>query len=148
MSYWVCQGIGFEQSDLLPLLDGDKLKTLFADVTGGEWEDEYKFSTLTNEMKVEAIIKRCDGAYFDYGLTELLQRKDTKGVLSCGSDSDDRYYLLYHPRYPWDESGGFASQEEVVKYIYDLLRPFCRDDVLEKDLLEAIDVDVYANGCG
>ena len=149
MCYWVCEGIGFEQSDLIPLLDGDKVKTLFADfVTDEVWEEEYNFSSRTNDKKVDAIMEMIDCSDFDNKLSELFQQKDDKGVLSCQNDNDGQYFLLYSPRYPWNESGGFISQEEVIKYFYDLLRPFCRDDVSEKDLLAVIDVDIYAHGCG
>ena len=149
MCYWVCEGIGFEQSDLIPLLDGDKVKTLFAVfVTDEVWEEEYNFSSRTNDKKVEAIMEMIDCSDFDNKLPELFQQKDDKGVLSCQNDNDGQYFLLYSPRYPWNESGGFTSQEEVVRYFYDLLRPFCKDDVSEKDLLAVIDVDIHAHGCG
>ena len=150
--YWVCEGIGFEQKNLLPLLDGDKLKALFNEVTEDDWEDEwesdYGFSALSNDKKVEAVMEFIDSSDFNEKLPELLQHRDNKGVLSSANDNDGQYFLLYSPRYPWDESGGFTSQDEVVKYIYDLLHLFCRNDVTEKELLAVIDVDIFAHGCG
>jgi len=146
MCYWVCEGIGFEQRALLPLLDGDRLKALFNEVTEDEWENDYEFSALSNDKKVVAVMEFIDGSDFDGKLPELFQHKDSKGVLCCANDNDGQYFLLYSPRYPWVESGGFTSQDEVVKYFYDLLRPFCRDDVTEKELLAVIDVDIFAHG--
>jgi len=152
MCYWICEGIGFEQGNLLPLLDGDKLKALFNEVTEenweAAWEKDYGFSALSNAKKIEAVMDFIDGSDFNEKLPELLQHKDSKGVLGCANDNDGLHFLLYSPRYPWDESGGFTSQDEVVKYFYDLLRPFCRDDVTEKELLAVIDVDIFAHGCG
>ena len=156
MCYWICEGIGFEQGNLLPLLDGNKLKVLFNEVTENdwekewekEWENDYGVSTLPHDKTVEAVMAFIDGSDFNNKLPELLQYKDEKGVLNCANDNDGQYFLLYSPRYPWNESGGFTSQYEVVKYLYDLLRPFCRDDVTKKELLAIIDVDIYAHGCG
>jgi len=152
MCYWVCEGIGVEQGDLLHIMDGDKLKELFNEVTKDEWKDEwendYKFSTLSNDKKVEAVMDFIDSSDFNEKLPELLQHKDVKGVLSTGNDNDGQYFLLYSPRYPWDESGGFTSQDEVVKYFYALLCPFCRNDVTEEELLAVIDADIFVHGCG
>jgi hypothetical protein len=147
MCYWVCEGIGVEQSELLPLLDGDKLKGLFVGFSEDEWENDYGFSALSNEKKVEAIMDFVNGSDFDGKLPELLKQRDSKGVLSCGNDNDGLYFLLYHPRYPWDESGGFTSKDEVIRYIYELIKPYCKDDISEIKLLGIID-DVYAPGCG
>jgi len=133
-------------------MDGDKLKELLNEVTEDEWHDDwendYGFNALPNDKKVEAVMKFIDGSDFNEKLPELLQHKDDKGVLSCVNDNDGQYFLLYSPRYPWDESGGFTSQDEVVKYFYALLRPFCRNDVAEEELLAVIDVDIFAHGCG
>jgi len=84
----------------------------------------------------------------DGHLPELLQKKDDKQVLSWGTDGEGQYFLLYAPRYPWDNSGGFKSQQEVDQYICDLVRPYCRNDVSEKDILAIIDPDIYEVGCG
>ena len=152
MCYWVCEGIGFEQSNILPFMDGDKLKALFNEVTEdkwkAEWENDYGFNALSNDEKVESVMNFIDSSDFDEKLPELLQHKDDKGVLSYANDNDGQYFLLYAPRYPWNESGGFTSQDEVIKYFYDLLRPFCRHDVTEEELLAVIDVDIFAHGCG
>jgi hypothetical protein len=146
--HWVCQGIGVEHSNILPLLDADKLKVLFVDISEDEWESEYNYSALAKEEKIDAIMECIDCSDFCDKLPELLQQKDDRGVLETGNDNDGLYFLLYSPRYPWEESGGFTSQDEVVKYFYDLIRPFCRDDVTEGELLAVIDEDIYAYGCG
>jgi len=148
MCYWVCEGIGFEQSKILPLMDGDKLNELFSEVPGGECENDCGFNAMSNDKKVEAVMEFIDDSDFNDKLPELLQHKDNKGVLCTANDNDGQYFLLYSPRYPWNESGGFTSQDEVVKYFYDLLRPFCKDSVTDEELFAVIDVDIYAHGCG
>ena len=151
LSHWVCEGIGIEQSDLTPLLDGDKLLKFLREVyEDNEITEEVlgeKFSDGTNDEKVEILFDDYVASE-DYQLPELLMKKDDKNVLCWGSDNEERYFLLYAPRYPWQESGGFKSQEEVVQYICDLVRPYCRDDVAEKEILGIIDPDVYVYGCG
>lgn len=150
-SHWICEGIGFEQSVLEPLLDGDKLLKLLREeysceeITDEDFGDDYTCST--NEEKV-GILMDCFVVNEDYQLPELLTKKDEKNVLSWGSDSEGKYFLLYAPRYPWDESGGFKSQEEVIQYICDLVRPYCRDDVSDADIRAIVDPDIYAYGCG
>ena len=148
VSHWVCQGIGVEQGDLMLLLDGDKLKSIACDVTDDELEDKHCFSKLTNDEKVGVLYDVYIEENYDWQLMGAFQEKDTKNVLICCCDGSDKYFLLYPPRYPWEESGGFTSQDEVVKYIYNLLRPYCRDDVTEDELLKIIDVDIYEHGCG
>jgi hypothetical protein len=152
MSYWVCQGIGFEQTSLISTLDVDKLLSLVKEELGNivdenELEEDYLFSTLSNEKKIDVLMK-----YYikeqDWQLPELLQKKDAKNVLICASNNEGSYYLLYPPKYPWEESGGFTSQEEVVKYIFDLIKAYCLDDVPDHEIFAAIDVDVYEVGCG
>jgi len=148
MCHWVCEGIGVEQGDIIPLLDGDKLIILLREAMENDWEDIEGFDELSNKMKVEALIECIYEMDLNNKLSELLQLKDSKGVLTSGTDNDGQYFLLYAPRYPWDENGGFKSQEEVVRYFCDLLRPFCRDEITEEELTAIIDVDIYAYGCG
>ena len=83
---------------------------------------------------------------YDRGLPELLESKDELHVLSSCDNNAGSCYLLYHPRYPWDKSGGFKSREEVVKYMSDLVRSYCRDDVDEQEIINIIDYDVLEVG--
>jgi len=147
-SHWVCQGVGVEQGDLMPLLDGDKLKAIACDITDDEWEEENGFSNLTNEEKVGVLYDSYIEENYDWQLMGAFEEKDPKNVLICCCDGGDKYFLLYPPRYPWEENGGFTSQDEVVKYIYGLLRSYCRDDVTEDELMKIIDVDIHEHGCG
>jgi len=151
MAHWVCAGIGFEQSVLEPLLDGDKLLKLLREeysceeITDEDLGEDYTCSN--NEDRV-GILMDCFVVNEDYQLPELLTKKDGKNVLSYGSNNEGRYFLLYSPRYPWDESGGFQSLKEVTQYICDLVRPYCRDDVSEETILAIIDPEIYEYGCG
>ena len=151
VSHWVCEGIGIEQSELLHLLDGNKLIVLLkeaVEAAENAWEGIEGFDELSNEMKMEAVIEYIDEMDMDNKIPELLKLRDSKEVLITGTDNDGQYFLLYPPRYPWDENGGFKSQEEVVQYFYDLLRPFCREEITKEELRAVIDVDIYAHGCG
>jgi len=118
LSYWTIMGIGINQTDLIKYLDGDKLAVLVKEdpefiVEDNELEKDYEFSTLSNKAKVKVLMDYyvCE---YDWQLPELLQKKDEKNVLSCGDNNEGKYFLLYHPRYPWEEDGGFKSQNDVV----------------------------------
>jgi len=150
MDHWICEGIGFEQSALIPLLDSEKLLQLLKEKGSSEITDEAlgaDYTSGTNQEKVD-ILMDSFVVDEDYQLPELLLKKDGKNVLCWATAEDDRYFLLYSPRYPWDKSGGFKSLQEVMQYICGLVRPYCRDDVMEDEILGIIDPDVYEHGCG
>jgi hypothetical protein len=147
---WAFIGIGYEQTGLISLMDGDKLANLVKEMAKepleeNELEEGYAFSTLPNDKKVDVLMQYFIEDVYDWQLPELLMKKADKQVFSYG-ENDGNYFLLYHPRYPWEESGGFKSQEEVVKYICDLVRPYCRDDVSENELFEIINPDIFEVG--
>ena len=154
MCYWMCEGIGIEQGVLLPFVDGMKLAKAIvdnndfdADVTMDEIEEDYEFSRQDNQTQVELLMKDYLSDEND-ALPALLLSADEKNALVSCNDNDGQYFLLYPPRYPWINSDGFTSMEEVVEYLCDVLLKFCRDDVTREEIRAIIDTDVHAVGCG
>jgi len=152
MVQWVCEGIGFEQRALLPFLDGKKLADLLNEdpdfaPEDGELEKEFAFSSLDNKAQVDVLMD-----YYihnvDEQLPELLLAKDEKTALVCANDNEGQYFLLYPPGYPWSHSGDFKSQEEVVRYIGELVLPYCLDGVTLSEIMGAVDPDVFVVGAG
>jgi hypothetical protein len=148
----MCDGIGFEQSVLTPYLHGptlaEALEEHFPEVIPlDELEEKHRFSTLSNEKQVDLILDEYV-TELDEKLPGLLIQMDHKQVLCWATNGDGEYYLLYPPRYPWQESGGFKSQADVIEYIRCIAQLFCRDDVTEEEVRALIDPDVYEVGCG
>ena len=161
MVYWVCQGIGIEQSAIIPFLDGEKLAQVIianepdedvsnqieVEVTAEELEEEFAFSTLADEEKVNVLLDIISGD--THQLPSVLRCADKKHVLEACSNNDGLYFLLYPPSYPWEEPHNmFKTKNEVFEYICDVLMQFCRNDISRQTIKDIIDDDIYEPGAG
>jgi len=152
VEYWVCQGIGFEQNAIVPFLDAEKLEKLIEEKAENSYVDEeFKaendYDHLDNGARITLLIDDivCNE---NYQLAGLLAAANEEQVLRAETDDNGRYFLLYPPRYPWGNTGEFASQEYLVEYIAEQVKPFCRDNITLQEIINIIDTDVYEVGCG
>ena len=152
LEYWACEGIGFEQKAIAPFLDAGKLEELIRsseeiEPVDNEFKIEHNFESINNEEKVRLLLD--EFAYQDnYQLAGLLAMQNEERVLICTTDGEGAYYLIYPPRYPWENTGEFRSQEELVEYIVEFVMQFCRRDVSVQEITDIVDVDIYEVGCG
>ena len=150
--YWLCQGIGFEQGAVTPYLDAEKLENLIKEraeeskVTG-EFKRAYEYDQKDNADQVQLLMDQivCNETY---QLAGLLASENEESVFIGVTDGDGQYFLLFPPRYPWENTGEFLSQEVLAEYITDFVLQFCRDDVSRQDIIGIIDADIYEVGCG
>jgi len=152
LAYWVCQGIGFEQSAVIPLLDAAKLEKLINEkaenlIVNDAFKTDYDFEQKDNDAKVKLLLEEivCDE---DLELAGLLATANEEEVLIAITDGDGSYFLLYPPRYPWEYTGDFLSQETLIEYIAFHVLAFCRDDVSMQDVIAIIDPEIHEVGCG
>jgi len=149
---WACQGIGFEQNSIIPYLDADKLEKLINEKgedcsVDDDFKAENSYNNLDNNAKVKLLFEEiicCE----DYQLALLLAAANEEQVLVAETDGQGQCFLLYPPRYPWNNTGEFSSQEELVVYIAEQVQPFCKEGVTMKDIVGIIDVDIYVMGWG
>ena len=151
-TYWMIKGLGFEQQDLVPYLDGDKLVKLMEKEAEYAFsiedvEQEDSFSSLNNNEKVELLMENYICNEHEQ-LPSLLYSADTNDVLITANNGDDRYFLLYTPKYPWHCTDILSAEDDVIKYITDLVIQYCRDDVSREDIESIIDTDIDEVGCG
>jgi hypothetical protein len=149
----MCHGIGIEQNDIVPFLDSIGLaRRITDDLENGtsfqELEREHSFSTLSNDEQFDLLSEKFFSPEDGYTLVSLLKAAEEMDALIICNNNHGKYFLLYTPRYPWQDSGGFTSQEEVVGYICDLLMSFCRDDVERQEIINIIDADIHELGSG
>ena len=150
-TYWTIKGIGIEQQDLVPLLDGDKLAKLMEKEAEyafpiDDIEKEDSFSSLNNQEKVELLMDNYVCSEHEQ-LPSLLYAADTTDFLITANNGDDRYFLLYTPKHPWHSTDMFSAEEDVIKYITDLVIQYCRDDVSREAIEAIIDTDIDEVGC-
>jgi len=150
--YWVCQGIGFDQSAIVPFLDADKLVKLINDHAetahvGEDFLAKKKYRKTDHISKVLMILDEFIGMEH-FELAGLLASANEEGVLIAATNGERRYFLLYPPRYPWENTGEFANQKYLVEYIAEQVLPFCRDDVSRQNIIGIIDTEIHEIGCG
>ena len=150
VEYWICEGIGIEEQELVPFLDPIKLAQYMQDEKDYEFEDELldedsDFRKMSPLEQIKELIDYCDEAS---SITEILAEANKKRVLVSANDNCGKYFLLYPPSYPWQNTGDFSGLEEVKEYICDFVLPFCRDDVKRQQIYDIIDEDIYEFGVG
>ena len=154
MCNWICEGIGFEQTEIFPLLDSGKLEILINDnnddgcIVDEKFKENCGYNALTEEEKVMILLEDvvCEEDFQLAGLFVASEGKNS--VLIASTNGEGEYYLLYPPKYPWQCQGDFISVEDVIDYYVTLLSSYCRDDVTRQQIIDIIDPDVYEHGWG
>lgn len=137
MDYWMVFGLGFDDEDLMPYLDTEKLRKLLA--------KKQKYFSAADAEQWEKADR--DGkfvlleAYADstFGFMDLLAESEERSLLSYGNDGDNGHYLYYEPSYPWKrKEHECQSEEEAREYLCDVVIPFVMEDTPREDILGLI----------
>lgn len=132
LEYWMCHGIGVASDDVTPLVDPQKLvRLLELKCIGTVADDELlkdgsAFLALAEERQIDFLAQYVNE---DMGLAGIIALADEEGILSTCCDDEGINYLLYTPRYPWDNQGSFLSRDSLEAYIGSLVHNYCHDGV-------------------
>lgn len=131
MSYWVCEGIGIREKDILRFVNRPKLMSeIGLESKGAEDDDIY---SIISQKGFDSI-------------AEVLYSLDKTNMTAYGNNGAGEYYFYFYPRYPWDVTEDCPkSYDDACSLIANTVIKIC--DMPFDQVTEMIE-ELYEPGCG
>lgn len=130
----VIMGYGVKMSDLMPLLDMEKLAEA-ANLTMGTEIDLQEFEGCEDEASLVTLDYELVAATGTYGLCCFFQELGLQD-LDFWENAHDEFFLLYARHFRWEESiDPPKSKEEVKARVAGVLLPFAKDGITAADIV-------------
>lgn len=140
--FWICQGIGFEGSDLFSIIDMEKLVPLMESQDNCSIKDDNllapgsAFLEMDSYEQRDALLKYTEDP--NLGLCGILRATDEDELLVAVHDFGEKNYLLYPPRYPWEAQGSFETKDQLETLLAFLIHPYCKNGISMADVRSII----------